>query len=106
MSGPDCALAWCEDHSDPERHSTRVWHWDGDGLRITFSAGTYVSDSGALTSEPVPLLVVENMECDETVSQNIRVEDLDEIIAMLTRARVDVARSIGWAREARSLNIA
>lgn len=106
MIGQDCTVAWCEDHSDPGRHSTRVWRWDGDGLRISFSAGTYRDDSGALSSEPLALLVVENMECDERVTQNIHLEELDEIIAMLTRARVDVGRTLQWAREARSLNIA
>ena len=97
-----CTREWCRGHQGINydctaagRHSWRPWRYDADGFYVEVDAIAYLDTVQTATPEPMTLLLtVENTEMPERVTQDVDLGEHDGIIAMLSKARGDLARAL------------
>lgn len=106
MSAADCTVKWCEADHETSRnpwsdHMGRVWHFDASGVAVSVWAGCREGEH-----RPALYLKVTNSEVIEEVVQNLTLAELTGLVALLSTAAGDLAFTLRWAEEARSLNLA
>lgn len=97
-----CPRSWCRgrdggyDCEAAGHHSWRPWRYDADGLFVEVDAIAYTTTPPAVEEPMMLLLTVENVEVPEKVTQSVSLDELDGLIAMLSKARGDLARALTY----------
>lgn len=89
-----CDRWWCRGNAGGDfdcqaagHHSSRPWRYDAEGFYLEVDAIAYNTVDGCPPEPMTLLLTVENMDDDEKVTQNVTIDEIDGMIAMLTKAR-------------------